>query len=123
DTAEADTLSKGSTVVAKAASLGAGAAGPAEALTMGVGELAHKADEPLTFAPPDEPEGEPYNDPNLRELPLATDVGQGDAKRLATRDRPQPWTAELNLDFPTRDRVIASAILLGVTVLLCWVVF
>ncbi|MBC8245544.1 MAG: segregation/condensation protein A [Verrucomicrobia bacterium] len=123
DTAEADTPSRGSTVVAKAASLGAGVAGPAETLTMGVGELAYKAEEPLTFAPPDEPEGEPYDDPNLRELPLATDVGLGDAKRLAKRDRPQPWTAELNLDFPTRDRVIASAILLGVTVLLCWVVF
>jgi hypothetical protein len=42
---------------------------------------------------------------------------------LAKRSRPKPWTAELNLDFPTKDRVIASAILLVVTVLLCWVVF
>jgi hypothetical protein len=96
---------------------------PSEALTMEVGELAHKANEPLTFAPPDETEEEPYDDPNLRELPLATDTGLGQAKRLAKRSRPKPWTAELNLDFPTKDRVIASAILLVVTVLLCWVVF
>jgi len=96
---------------------------PGEALTMEVGELAHKTDEPLTFTPPDEPEEEPYDDPNLRELPLATDVGRGDAKRLAKRNRPKPWTAELNLDFPTRDRVIAAVILFIVTVLLCLVVF
>ena len=90
---------------------------------MEVGELAHKANEPLTFAPPDQMEEEPYDDPNLRELPLATDTGLGQAKRLAKRSRPKPWTAELDLDFPTKDSVIASAILLVVTVLLCWVVF
>ena len=96
---------------------------PTEALTMEVGELAHKANEPLTFARPEAEEAEPYDDPNFRELPLASDAGLGQPKRLAKRDRPKPWTAELNLDFPTKDRVIASAILLVVTTLVCWVVF
>ena len=107
----------------KTASLEVKLAEPGEALTMKVGELAHKSDEPLAFTPPEEPEEEPYDDPNLRELPLATDTSLGQAKRLAKRSRPQPWTSELNLDFPTRDRVIASAILIAVTALLCWVVF
>jgi len=108
---------------AKTASLEVKAAEPVDALTMEVGELAHKADEPLTFTPPDEPEEEAYDDPNLRELPLATDAGLGQANRLAKRNHPKPWTAELNLDFPTRDRVIAAVILVMVTVLLCLVVF
>jgi hypothetical protein len=90
---------------------------------MEVGELAHKTDELLTFTPPDEVEAEPYDDPNLRELPLATDVRRSDANRLAKRIRPKPWTAELNLDFSTKDSVIASAVLLVVTTILCWVVF
>ena len=96
---------------------------PTEALTMEVGELAYMANEPLTFAPPEAEEAEPYDDPNLRELPLASDAGLSQPKRLAKRDRPKPWTAELNLDFPTKDRVIALAILLVVTTLVCWVVF
>ena len=108
---------------AKTASLEVKAAEPVDALTMEVGELAHKSDEPLTFTPPDEPEEEAYDDPNLRELPLATDAGLGQANRLAKRNHPKPWTAELNLDFPTRDRVIAAVILFMVTVLLCLVVF
>jgi hypothetical protein len=54
---------------------------------------------------------------------LATDTGIGRTNRLANRNRPKPWTADLNLDFPTKDRVSASAILLVVTVLLWWVVF
>ena len=108
---------------AKTASLEVKAAEPVDALTMEVGELAHKADEPLTFTPPDEPEEEAYDDPNLCELPLATDAGLGQANRLAKRNHPKPWTAELNLDFPTRDRVIAAVILVMVTVLLCLVVF
>ncbi len=108
---------------AKTASLEVKAAEPVDALTMEVGELAHKSDEPLTFTPPDEPEEEAYDDPNLRELPLATDAGLGQANRLAKRNHPKPWTAELNLDFPTRDRVIAAVILVMVTVLLCLVVF
>jgi hypothetical protein len=90
---------------------------------MEVGELAHKTDELLTFTPPDEVEAEPYDDPNLRELPLATDVSRSEANRLAKRIRPKPWTAELNLDFPTRDRLIVAAILSMVTVLLWLVVF
>ena len=115
-------MGEGKPIAARRASLEV-AADPSEALTMEVGELAHKANEPLTFAPPDETEEEPYDDPNLRELPLATDTGVGRTNRLAKRNRPKPWTADLNLDFPTKDRVIASAILLVVTVLLCWVVF
>ena len=107
----------------KTASLEVKVAEPGEALTMEVGELAHKSDEPLAFTPPEEPEEEPYDDPNLRELPLATDTSVGQARRLAKRSRPKPWTSELNLDFPTRDRVIAAVILVMVTVLLCLVVF
>ena len=107
----------------KTASLEVKVAEPGEALTMEVGELAHKSDEPLAFTPPEEPEEEPYDDPNLRELPLATDTSVGQARRLAKRSRPKPWTSELNLDFPTRDRLIAAVILFMVTVLLCLVVF
>ena len=109
--------------VVKTASLEVKAAEPGKALTMEVGELAHKSDEPLTFTPPEEPEEEPYDDPRLRELPLATDASVGQANRLAKRKHPKPWTDELNLDFPTRDRVIAAMILFMVTVLLCLVVF
>ena len=119
---DVEATGEGKPTVAKTAGLEV-AAGPSEALTMEVGELAYKTDEPLTFTPPDEAKEEPYDDPNLRELPLATDVGRSDAKRLAKRRRPKPWTAELNLDFPTKDRVIASAVLLVVTTILCWVVF
>ena len=107
----------------KTASLEVKLAEPGEALTMKVGELAHKSDEPLAFTPPEEQEEEPYDDPNLRELPLATDTSVGQARRLAKRSRPKPWTSELNLDFPTRDRLIAAVILFMVTVLLCLVVF
>ncbi len=46
---------EGNPTVAKTASLEV-EVDPSEALTMEVGELAHKANEPLTFAPPDEPE-------------------------------------------------------------------
>ena len=119
---DVEVMGEGKPIAARRASLEV-AVDPSEALTMEVGELAHRANEPLTFAPPDEPEDEPYVDPNLRELPLATDTGVGRTNRLAKRNRPKPWTADLNLDFPTKDRVIASAILLVVTVLLCWVVF
>ena len=119
---DVEVMGEGEPIAARRASLEV-AVDPSEALTMEVGELAHRANEPLTFAPPDETEEEPYDDPNLRELPLATDTGVGRTNRLAKRNRPKPWTADLNLDFPTKDRVIASAILLVVTVLLCWVVF
>ena len=119
---DVEVMGEGKPIAARRASLEV-AVDPSEALTMEVGELAHRANEPLTFAPPDETEEEPYDDPNLRELPLATDTGVGRTNRLAKRNRPKPWTADLNLDFPTKDRVIASAILLVVTVLLCWMVF
>ena len=119
---DVEVMGEGKPIAARRASLEV-AVDPSEALTMEVGELAHRANEPLTFAPPDETEEEPYDDPNLRELPLATDTGVGRTNRLAKRNRPKPWTADLNLDYPTKDRVIASAILLVVTVLLCWVVF
>ena len=109
--------------VVKTASLEVKAAEPGKALTMEVGELAHKSDEPLTFTPPEEPEEEPYDDPRLRELPLATDASVGQANRLAKRNHPKPWTDKLNLDFPTRDRLIAAVILFMVTVLLCLLVF
>ena len=119
---DVEVMGEGRPIAARRASLEV-AADPSEVLTMEVGELAHKTDEPLTFTPPNEVEEEPYDDPNLRELPLATDTGVGRTNRLTKRNRPKPWTADLNLDYPTKDRVIASAILLVVTVLLCWVVF
>ena len=109
--------------VVKTASLEVKLAEPGEALTMEVGELAHKSDEPLSFTPPEEPEEEPYDDPRLRELPLATDASVGQANRSVKRNHPKPWTDELNLDFPTRDRLIAAVILFMVMVLLCLVVF
>ena len=108
-------------VVVKTAGLDVKTAGTSAALTMPVGELAHKADEPLTFVPPVEPEEVPYDDPNLRELPLATDIGQ--ARHLVKGYEPRPWTAELNFDRPTKDRLIAVSILVVVTVLLSIMVF
>jgi len=119
---DVEVTGEGKPIAARRASLEV-AAEPSEVLTMEVGELAHKTDEPLTFTAPNEAEEEPYDDPNLRELPLATDTGVGRTNRLAKRNRPKPWTAELNLDYPTKDHLIASAVLLVVTTLLCWVVF
>ena len=113
---------EGETTLTRTASLEV-AIDPSDALTMEVGQLAHKSDEPLTFSPMDEPEEKPYDDPNIRELPLASDIGRIDAKRLTKRSRPKPWTAELNLDFPTKDRFIATTILLVVITILCCVVF
>ena len=113
---------EGETTLTRTASLEV-AIDPSDALTMEVGQLAHKSDEPLTFSPMDEPEEKPYDDPNIRELPLASDIGRIDAKRLTKRSRPKPWTAELNLDFPTKDRLIATTILLVVITILCCVVF
>ncbi len=113
-------VTTGKSALPKTASLEVATA-PGETLTMDVGELVHKEDEPLTFAPPDEPEAELYNDPNFRELPLATDIGQ--VNRMSRRNRPKPWTTELNLNFPTKDRIISSVILLVLTTLLCWMVF
>ena len=113
---------EGETTLTRTASLEV-AIDPSDALTMEVGQLAHKSDEPLTFSPMDEPEEKPYDDPNIRELPLASDIGRIDAKRLTKRSRPKPWTAELNLDFPKKDRLIATTILLVVITILCCVVF
>ena len=113
---------EGETTLTRTASLEV-AIDPSDALTMEVGQLAHKSDEPLTFSPMEELEEEPYDDPNIRELPLASDIGRIDAKRLTKRSRPKPWTAELNLDFPTKDCLIATTILLVVITILCCVVF
>ncbi len=113
-------VTSGESALPKTASLEV-ATEPSETLTMDVGELAHKDDEPLTFAPPDEPEPELYDDPNFRELPLATNIDQ--VKWLLRRHRPKPWTADLNLNFPTKDRIISSVILLVLGTLLCLVVF
>ena len=52
-----------------------------------------------------------------RELPLSTDTDVGQAKCLAKRNRPKPWTDELNLEFPKNYRWIASAILLFLALL------
>ena len=98
---------------------------------MEVGELAHKEGEPITFEIPDEDElDEPFDDPNLRELPLTSDIPLGQAepreeetaKRLAKSVAPA-WTSELNLSHPTRDRFVAVALLVVVTVLLALIVF
>jgi len=54
---------EGETTLTRTASLEV-AIDPSDALTMEVGQLAHKSDEPLTFSPMEEPEEEPYDDPN-----------------------------------------------------------
>ena len=77
----------------------------------------------------DEPE-EPFDDPNLRELPLTSDIPLGQvepkeeeaAKRLA-KTVASAWISELNLSYPTRDRMVAGALLVVVTVLLALIVF
>lgn len=98
---------------------------------MEVGELAHKEGEPITFEIPDEDEPkEPFDDPNLRELPLTSDIPLGQvepkeeeaAKRLA-KTVASAWISELNLSYPTRDRMVAGALLVVVTVLLALIVF
>ena len=98
---------------------------------MEVGELAHKEGEPITFEIPDEDEPEePFDDPNLRELPLTSDIPLGQvepkeeetAKRLAKTVAPA-WISELTLSHPTRDRMVAGALLVIVTVLLAMIVF
>ena len=118
-------------VPSKTAGLALPGSGDGEVLTMEVGELAHKEDEPITFelSDEDEPE-EAFDDPNLRELPLVSEIplGQaesesgGAAKRLA-KPVATAWTSELNLSHPTRDRVVAGALLIVVTVLLALIVF
>ena len=115
----------------KTAGLELPGSGDGEVLTMEVGELAHKEGEPITFEIPDEDElDEPFDDPNLRELPLTSDIPLGQAehkeeetaKRLAKSVAPA-WTSELNLSQPTRDRFVAVALLVVVTVLLALIVF
>ena len=98
---------------------------------MEVGELAHKEGEPIAFEIPDEDElDEPFDDPNLRELPLTSDIplGQAEPKEEETAKRlpksvAPAWTSELNLSHPTRDRFVAVALLVVVTVLLALIVF
>ena len=106
----------------KTAGLELPGSGDGEVLTMEVGELAHKEGEPITFEIPDEDEPEePFDDPNLRELPLTSDIPLGQAepkeeetaKRLAKTVAPA-WTSELNLSYPTRDRMVAGALLVVV---------
>lgn len=117
-------------LVSKTAGLEVPGSGDGEVLTMEVGELAHKEGEPITFELPEEDEPEEYDDPNLRELPLASEVPLGQAeteegepaKRLAETG-PPAWTSELNLSYPTKDRMVAGALLIVVTVLLALIVF
>ena len=115
----------------KTAGLDLPGSGDGEVLTMEVGELAHKEGEPITFEIPDEDEPEePFDDPNLRELPLTSDIPLGQvepkeeeaAKRLA-KTVASAWISELNLSDPTRDRMVAGALLVVVTVLLALIVF
>ena len=58
-----------------------------------------------------------FDDPNFRELPLASDIP------MLVKNNPPPWTAELNLNYPTKDRVIAMSLLIVVFVLLSLIVF
>jgi len=107
-------------VPSKTAGLDLPGSGDGEVLTMEVGELAHKEDDPITFELPDEDEPEEfYDDPNLRELPLTSEIS---TKRLFKPVAPA-WTSELNLSHPTRDRLVAGALLFVVTALLALIVF
>ena len=88
-----------------------------EVLTMNVGELAHKDGEPMSFEIADEDfVDEDFEDPNLRELPLSSDVPN------SIKNHPPPWTSELNLNYPTKDKVITMTLLTVVIILMVLIV-
>ena len=100
-------------LISKTAGLGVSLGVDGEVLTMDVGELAHKDSEPISFELPEESsEEKPFDDPNFRELPLASNI------RTSVKNKPPSWTSELNLNYPTKDRVVAIALVTVVLVLL-----
>jgi len=117
-------------LVSKTAGLEVPGSGDGEVLTMEVGELAHKEGEPITFELPEEDEPVEHDDPNLRELPLASEVplGQagteeGETTKCLAETGSSVWTSELNLSYPTKERMVAGALIIVVTVLLALIVF
>ena len=52
------------------------------------------------------------SNPNLRELPLSSDVPN------SVKNHPPPWTSELNLNYPTKDKVITMTLLTVVIILM-----
>jgi len=104
-------------IISKTAGLEVSVGVDEEVLTMNVGELAHKDSEPISFELPEEDSNEEnFDNPNFRELPLASDIP------ILVKNNPPPWTAELNLNYPTKDRVITMSILTIVIVLLVLIV-
>jgi hypothetical protein len=104
-------------IISKTAGLEVSVGVDEEVLTMNVGELAHKDSEPISFELPEEDSNEEnFDNPNFRELPLASDIP------ILVKNNPPPWTAELNLNYPTKDRVITMSLLTIVIVLLVLIV-
>ena len=104
-------------MISKTAGLGVSIGTEAEVLTMNVGELAHKDGEPMSFEITDEDfVDEDFEDPNLRELPLSSDVPN------SIKNHPPPWTSELNLNYPTKDKVITITLLTVVIILMVLIV-
>ncbi|MEE2615230.1 MAG: segregation/condensation protein A [Verrucomicrobiota bacterium] len=104
-------------IISKTAGLGVSVGKDEEVLTMNIGELAHKDSEPISFELPEEDsDEEAFDDPNFRELPLASDIP------IVVKNNPPSWTSELNLNYPTKDRVIAMTLLTVVIVLLALIV-
>ena len=105
-------------LISKTAGLGVSVGVEDEVLTMNIGELAHKDSEPISLVMTEEDFDEKtFDDPNFRELPLASDIP------MLVKNNPPPWTAELNLNYPTKDRVIAMSLLTVVFVLLSLIIF
>ena len=104
-------------MISKTAGLGVSIGTEDEVLTMNVGELAHKDGEPMSFEITDEDfVDEDFEDPNLRELPLSSDVPN------SIKNHPPPWTSELNLNYPTKDKVITITLLTVVIILMVLIV-
>ena len=104
-------------MISKTAGLGVSIGTEAEVLTMNVGQLAHKDGEPMSFEITDEDfVDEDFEDPNLRELPLSSDVPN------SIKNHPPPWTSELNLNYPTKDKVITITLLTVVIILMVLIV-
>ena len=104
-------------IISKTAGLGVSVGKDEEVLTMNIGELAHKDSEPISFELPEkDSDEETFDDPNFRELPLASDIP------IVVKNNPPSWTSELNLNYPTKDRVIAMTLLTVVIVMLVLIV-
>ena len=104
-------------MISKTAGLGVSIGTEAEVLIMNVGQLAHKDGEPMSFEITDEDfVDEDFEDPNLRELPLSSDVPN------SIKNHPPPWTSELNLNYPTKDKVITITLLTVVIILMVLIV-